>query len=163
MRILFSGFSGDTSEETLNEARKIYSNSYEKTRRAVPGAKQLLRVLKEKVKIGIVSNNFIKGQIGKLNATGLAPFIDIMVTSEEIGVTKPEREIFEAALKKLECSADEAVMIGDSWEIDIAGACNAGIRAVWFNRFGSSCPDNSLAKEIKTFKPIEEVLKIILI
>lgn len=162
MRILFAEFYGDTAEETLNEARKIYSYSYEKTQRSVPGAKQLLKALKKKVNIGIVSNNFLKGQIGKVNETGLAPYIDIVVTSEEIGVTKPDPEIFDAALKKLNCGSDEAVMIGDSWEIDISGARNAGIRAIWFNRYGLPCPDPVAAREIRTFEPIDVTLDVIL-
>jgi len=37
-------------------------------------------------------------------------------------------------------------MIGDAWETDIAGARAAGIRPVWFNRFGAPSPDPSVTE-----------------
>ena len=162
MRILFSKYNGNTSDRILNEARVIYSNAYMSSRRAVPGAKQLLKELKEHVKIGIVSNNFLKEQLEKIKQVGLESYTDAVVVSEEVGVTKPNPEIFMLTLERLNCKANEAVMVGDSWEIDIIGAKNAGIRAVWFNRYGLTCPDASLAKELDKFEAVEEALKIIL-
>jgi putative hydrolase of the HAD superfamily len=161
IRILFSKYNGDTSESIISEARAIYSSSYKAIQQEVPGAKQLLAELKKKVKIGIVSNNFLKEQLEKINRVGLASYIDVVVASEEVGVTKPNPEIFMLTLERLNCKANEAVMLGDTWEIDIIGAKNAGIAAIWFNRYGLHCPDPLLSKEINTFEPVEKAVKII--
>jgi FMN phosphatase YigB (HAD superfamily) len=88
-----------------------------------------------------------------LEACGLTPLVDVLVTSEEVNHLKPAPEIFYAALERLGCEASEAVMVGDSWDIDVSGALNAGLRAVWFNRDGierSAAPD---VIEIRSFEP----------
>jgi len=53
-------------------------------------------------------------------------------------------------------------MVGDSWKEDIVGAHGVGIRPVWFNRYSSLCPDQTLAVEINSFEPVDTVLDVIL-
>jgi putative hydrolase of the HAD superfamily len=157
----FSKFGINADLEFISEARKIYSSAYRTNQRAVPGALELLNKLKEKVKIGIVTNNLLKEQLGKIKIIGITSFIDEIVVSEEAGYIKPSPEIFQIALYKLGCKADECVMIGDSWETDIVGARNAGIRAIWFNRYGNKYPDTDLVFEIDSLEPAEHILKLI--
>jgi putative hydrolase of the HAD superfamily len=58
--------------------------------------------------------------------------------SEELGVAKPDARIFEYALRQLQHSDRETVvMVGDSLESDIQGGVNAGIRTCWFNPSGA--------------------------
>lgn len=68
-------------------------------------------------------------QIKKLDVLGVSKLIDFLVTSEEVGAEKPNRRMFETALRKLDCSADQAIMIGDSQSKDIVGAQSVGIKA----------------------------------
>ena len=89
----------------------------------------------------VVSNNLLEEQQEKLRACGMDRFVDVLVVSEEVGVAKPERRIFEVALERAQVRADEAVMIGDSWANDVEGARAAGIRAVWFTRDGRAALD----------------------
>ena len=92
----------------------------------------------------------------KIAACGFGPFLDTVVISEEAGVTKPDPRIFRLALERLGRPADETVMIGDAWDTDIAGARAAGIRPLWFNRFGAPSPDRSVteirALECRSFR-----------
>jgi HAD superfamily hydrolase (TIGR01549 family) len=134
------------------ERRQVLYRQY---RRAVPGAIALLGILRSRVRIGIVTNNFIKEQQDKLEACGLTSLIDVLVTSEEIQRPKPEAEIFHAALERLGCDETETVMVGDSWEIDVMGAVNAGLRAVWFNRHATARPGPQDVTEIRSFEPPE--------
>ena len=76
-------------------------------------------------------------------------------------MTKPDPRIFHMALVKLGCPAGESVMIGDAWDTDIAGARAAGIRPIWFNRFGAPSPDRSVT-EIGSLAPAADVLSVIL-
>jgi FMN phosphatase YigB (HAD superfamily) len=98
----------------------------------------------------------------KLETFGFTPFVDALVTSEELGCAKPAAAIFENALARLGVTANEAVMVGDSWPNDVVGATNAGIRAVWLNRHGAPCPDPSLAVEVRAFEPVTRTLGLVL-
>ena len=158
----FTQYGEIISTETALSESEFYRKSYLAARVPVPGALQLLEALKPKAKIGVVTNNLVSEQRSKLRACRLESLVDVMVVSEEVGVTKPAPEIFHTALERLNVTAEEAVMVGDSWESDVVGAANAGIRAIWFNRNGLTSPDPSLAVEINSFEPVGQALKSIL-
>ena len=148
----------DEAQALARERQAIYKAS----RRAVPGAIALLNELRRHVRIGIVTNNFEQEQRDKLVACGLPELVDALVTSEAAGHSKPAPEIFQEALRRLDCEAHEAVMVGDSWEIDVLGAPAAGIRAVWFNPRGLPMPDREDVTEIRSLEPAREIAKQIL-
>jgi putative hydrolase of the HAD superfamily len=68
---------------------------------------------------------------------GLGGMVDAVVVSAEVGSAKPEPGIFEAALQRLGCPAETALFVGDSLDTDVAGARNAGLRAVLLDRGGA--------------------------
>lgn len=152
----------EPTDELAARVAATYHQAYLAAYRPVPGAVELLRALRGRVKIGIVTNNLVAMQVDKLNNCGMTELIDALVVSEEAGSTKPERAIFEAALERLGCRAEEAVMLGDAWATDIAGARGAGIRPIWLNRLALPCPDPAAAvAEIKSLEPVAAVLKLI--
>lgn len=69
-----------------------------------------------------------------LAGVGLAAAVDEVVVSAEVGASKPDRTVFEAALERLRCKAEQALFVGDSLETDVAGAQAAGIRALLLDR-----------------------------
>ena len=127
------------------------------------GAGELLEALHARVPIAIVSNNLLEEQTDKLRLCGFDRFIDHLVVSEEIGITKPDPAIFRSALDRLGVPADQAVMVGDSWPADIVGARRAGIRAVWFNPRHLAPPERDAAvAEIASLTPVEPVVALLL-
>ncbi|HEX4804409.1 MAG TPA: HAD family hydrolase [Conexibacter sp.] len=95
-----------------------------------------------------------------LDATGLAPLVDGVVTSAEVGSSKPEREIFARGLALAGAAAEDAVHVGDSVEHDVAGALAAGIVPLLLARDGAS-PDGSApagVRAIATLRPLLELL-----
>ena len=92
----------------------------------------LLR-LKGRVKIGSVSNGN-----ADLQAIGLAHHFSVSVAAHQLGRAKPDPEIFLAACRELGVAPAEAVYVGDDVLLDVRGAQQAGLRAVWLNRTGSS-------------------------
>lgn len=88
--------------------------------------------------LGIVTNGPRDVQRAKLQHLGLGPWIDFVVVSDEFGYAKPDPAIFHEALRLAGATPDEAVVIGDSPEFDIAGAQQTGIRSVWMNRLGQA-------------------------
>lgn len=122
------------------EWREIDHEFLEAVRRQTllcPGALETMRYLKEKYPICILSNGFGAVQYTKIERSGLAPYIDAVILSDEVGLHKPQPEIFHLALERMGgYRADEAVMIGDSYSSDIVGASRAGIRSLWY------CPED---------------------
>lgn len=103
----------------------------------VPGARELLQSLRARgYKIGVLSNGFTCVQHRKLSTTGLAPLVDLTVLSDDIGVTKPQRGIFDHAVALAATRPDRCLMVGDNPATDIAGAVAAGWRAIYFHRPG---------------------------
>jgi HAD superfamily hydrolase (TIGR01549 family) len=154
---------GVTAAPLVLEATAVaYRRAYLESRRPVDGARALLTALKPHVRIGIVSNNLLDEQQDKIRLCELTPFIDALVVSEEAGTSKPDPTIFHLALERVGCSAEDAVMIGDSWTADVEGARAAGIPAIWFNPAGHRCPDPSaIVGELRALVPVDRALNTI--
>jgi HAD superfamily hydrolase (TIGR01549 family) len=142
-RRLFAASGVQAEQACLASTAVAYRGAYLAARGPIDGAVRLLAALKSRVQIGVVSNNLLDEQRGKLRCCGLEPFVDALVVSEEAGVSKPDPAIFAIALDRLGCEAADAVMVGDSWIADVQGARAAGIRAIWINRAGRPMPDPS--------------------
>jgi putative hydrolase of the HAD superfamily len=72
-----------------------------------------------------------------LRTTGLQGLADAVITSAEVGHSKPDPAIFAAALERVGLRPEEAVHIGDSFEEDVLGARAAGIEGVLLARAGA--------------------------
>lgn len=148
------------SDATASEAAARYRRAYLEARRAIVGAADLLACVRRRAQVVIVSNNVVEEQRGKLQHCDLDRFVDALVVSGEEGVSKPDPEIFRRALARVGCPPAEAVMLGDSWAADIAGARAAGIRAVWFNPDGIARPEPADdVAEVRALEPIEDVME----
>lgn len=99
----------------------------------LPGADEVVRELAKRYPLTIISNGFKEVQYYKFAHSGLAECFAHTIISEEVGINKPQPEIFRIALEKNGVTADEAIMIGDSYSSDITGAKNAGIDQIWLH------------------------------
>ncbi len=91
----------------------------------------VLDYLKPKYKLHIITNGFREIQHIKLNNTGLNNYFTQIIISEEHGLVKPNEKIFRISEGLANCTKEECVMIGDSFESDIEGALGAGWQAIW--------------------------------
>lgn len=99
-----------------------------------PECFSILLYLKSKdYKVGLITNGKELKQWEKLVRLGLYPFFDDVVTSESVGIEKPNPEIYEIAMNRLDVTAGTSLMIGNSFETDIMGAYNAGIPSMIIN------------------------------
>lgn len=99
----------------------------------IPGAKELLDHLADDYHLHIITNGFPEVQAYKMQHSGLTPYFDVIITSEECGYAKPDREIFEHALQLSKAAKQESIMIGDDLQVDIVGAREAGWAQIFFN------------------------------
>lgn len=72
-----------------------------------------------------------------LRSTGVASYIDVAVTSAQMGCRKPHPAIYEFTLARLGARAAETMFVGDSWEPDVIGPLAAGMQAVHISRRGT--------------------------
>jgi HAD superfamily hydrolase (TIGR01549 family) len=162
-RRLFYSFGQTPGDETCASAASLYRTEYLAARRAMEGAEALLRAIRKHAPVGIVSNNMLQEQKEKLEFCRLAAYVDVLVVSEQAGVSKPEPEIFQIALDTLRVRAEDAVMVGDSWDADIVGARRSGMRAVWFNPQHVPCPEPDRAvPELHAFVPTAAAVKLVI-
>lgn len=96
---------------------------------------ETLEYLHPNYKLHIITNGFEEVQHNKLKNSQISPFFNTVTTSEEAGVKKPHPEIFYLALKKSGANPQNSLMIGDSYEADILGAKNIGMRSVFFDYY----------------------------
>ncbi len=134
MTELFATFKKSIDEATALDISTVYRREHQGNRALVAGARELLDALQPKTRMGIITNNSTAEQIEKLRTLNIAHFFEVIVISEDVGVTKPNPKIFEIALERLGAAAHETVMIGDSVANDIEGALNVGIAPLWLNR-----------------------------
>jgi putative hydrolase of the HAD superfamily len=98
-----------------------------------PGAAPVLEQLMKRYHLAMLTNGTPDLQREKIKKAGLEDYFQVIVVSGEIGVGKPNSQIFRVVLEKLNISPESAVMVGDNLDRDISGAKKAGITAVWFN------------------------------
>lgn len=123
-----------------------------------PDTIEVLEYLEEKkYQLHLITNGFEETQHSKLKNSGLSKFFKEVITSECSNSLKPKKEIFDFAMAKAGASANESLMIGDSLEIDIAGAKNAGMDQVHVNYkkevYGEIQPTYSITtlRELESF------------
>lgn len=123
-----------------------------------PDTKEVLQYLTDKgYGIHLITNGFNDTQLSKLKNSGLDVFFQEVVTSEGSNSIKPQKEIFEYALRKAGASAEESLMIGDSLDVDVLGAMNAGMDQVHVNYNGLP-QDLQPTYTIKSLKELENFL-----
>ena len=105
------------------------------------GAASLLNALRGRARLGIITNGFTELQQVRLERTGWREHFDVLIVSEEVGVAKPHRDIFEHALVLMGQPAREQVlMVGDNPDSDILGGLNAGLHTCWLNVDNRAAP-----------------------
>ena len=106
--------------------------------------REWLAKLQRNYRLGVISNNFgnTKGWCDEYN---LSPLLDVVIDSTVYGVSKPDAQIFHAALSELGVSAEKAIYVGDTYSDDIMGAKGAGMWAAWLvGDKKKACPNPSI-------------------
>ena len=93
-------------------------------------ASECLEILSKRYKIGIIANQLL-GTKERLEKYGVLKYIDLVIASAEEGVSKPDKRIFEIALRRSNCKPSNAVMIGDRIDNDIIPAKRIGMYTIW--------------------------------
>ncbi|WP_215225320.1 YjjG family noncanonical pyrimidine nucleotidase [Echinicola shivajiensis] len=122
-----------------------------------PYSKEILEYLKEKYDLHIITNGFDESQAKKISASGINNYFKLIVTSETTGHKKPDKRIFEYAMRQLATYSEECLMIGDNPISDVEGAKSASIDQVYFNPKGLDIGVEA-TYTIQGFKELEKFL-----
>jgi len=123
------------SHSVGSELSEEFGKARRKFQKLMPSAKEVLACLYPHYRLGMLTNGAPSLQREKIAASGLEPFFQAITISGEKGIGKPMAEIFFQLVAELDTLPSEVIMVGNSKERDIAGACNAGIRSVWLRAF----------------------------
>ena len=94
------------------------------------GVPQLLEKLADRYRLGIIANQSM-GTEQRLVNYGIRQYFDVIMSSAEVGMSKPDLKIFQTALDKAECIPENAYMIGDRLDNDIEPAAQLGMHTIW--------------------------------
>ena len=132
---LIPAFLSEPEQEAHGDAMEafrtqLFRSEYLHLVRPFTAVPELMRRAKEAgLKIAVASSAKQEELDVYMEAAGIAGLIDVSTCSDDVGQSKPDPDIFQAALDKLGCTADEAVVIGDT-PYDAIAATRAGIRSI---------------------------------
>ncbi len=123
------------NDATLAQWEKDYWDTVKSHTILFPETVAVLRRLRQTYRLSLITNS--QGQMPQDDHRAclfpeLEEFFEVIVVAGEGGLPpKPASQPFEWCLKQMNLTADEALYVGDEWQIDICGARNAGIQPVW--------------------------------
>jgi len=134
-RIYLSLLDYKIADEALSKEMSIdYLDILPNKKNLFPYTTEILEYLKSKdYSMHLITNGFESVQFKKIKNSNLADYFTEVITSEASNSLKPNKEIFEYALKASGAKLETSIMIGDNESADIQGAINAGMDSIFVN------------------------------
>ena len=129
--------------------------------RTLPGAEDALRSISQVYTLGVITNGLEYRQRAKFESLPIHELFDVFLTSEAAGAEKPSPEIFQLALGRAGVLPSEAAFVGDRLDVDVLGAQQAGMTAIWVDHEGR-VPAGSGPEPDATFTDFGELPSILL-
>ena len=130
---VFRRYGIDLPDVLVEKLNRVYKSMLDDAVTILPSVKKTLEALHASgYHLGMVSNG--DGEELSTHLDGAADLFETVVTSEEFGVYKPHRRIFDETLQKMGVEKETAAYVGDTITSDVSGAKNAGITAIWYNK-----------------------------
>lgn len=143
------------------EMNRHYLDLLSKTDFMLDGATDLVEELTEKkYRIGLITNGLREVQRPRIAKAGMAKYFDIIVVSDEIGVSKPHEGFFNHTFNQMgNPSKSEVIVVGDSLNSDIQGGNSYGVDTCWYNPRNAS----NLTEHAPTYQidKLSELVKIL--
>lgn len=143
---LLSDREGNTDPEAVAAA---YRERTAETIGPVPGVEEMLADLRERYRVGLLTNGPVRAQREKLATLGWEETFDVALVTGELEAGKPDPRPFEAILAALGAAPGEAVYVGDDSEKDVGGAVGAGMDAVHVHERGETPDPRAVAGVIR--------------
>jgi putative hydrolase of the HAD superfamily len=146
------------NEALAKEMSQAYLEILPNKKHLFPYTIEILEYLKQKdYKMHLITNGFESVQFKKIKNSGLADYFIEVITSEASNSLKPQKEIFEYALKNANASVEKSIMIGDNESADIQGGINIGMDTIFVNHI-QVVPTIPATYTITHLKELENIL-----
>jgi len=158
-RVYLSLLDFKVANETLaKEMSQAYLEILPNKKHLFPYTIEILDYLKEKdYKMHLITNGFESVQFKKIKNSGIADYFIEVITSEASNSLKPQKEIFEYALRNANATVAESMMIGDNESADIQGGINMGMDTIFVNHIQAT-PTIPATYTITHLKELETIL-----
>ena len=133
---------GSEINVTIKELENILWNNTV-TLKPYPDVNFILNQLKQReIRIAAISNTVLSSNAmnHEFSKHQLLDYFDFIITSADLGIRKPAKQIFLLAIDTLKLHPSDIWFVGDNWEQDIIGANAVGLKAIW--KCESGKPDN---------------------
>ncbi len=130
---------------------------------AMPHAPEMLAALRSRYRMAIGSNANMstpKQVRGAMQRLGVDGYFDVVQTTVQTGLSKPDPAFFWSLIEACDCRPDEAVMVGDDYIKDAVAARRAGLWSIWYNPEGKPAPESDLQPhaEVRDLLDLAEVI-----
>lgn len=166
--LTLEAFGCDANSKAIVSLSQKMSDYYvlEGTRQTglMPGARELLDwldVRRDRYCLAVITNGFSEAQLPKMKSSDIDRYFDYFFLSEDLGYMKPDRRFFDIALAQMKAPAEQSLVIGDDYKVDIVGAMAAGIPQVYYNIGSRPLPDGSRKPnyEISNLLELKDILQ----
>jgi putative hydrolase of the HAD superfamily len=144
----------------LSELIVFYSIEYVKSAVLMEQAREIVQYARTKYKTGLITNGKTLIQYGKIDQLVIRNDFDLIIVSEEAGIKKPDRRIFEMALVQLQLKAEQCIYIGDHPVNDIEGAAKVGMETIWM-KVNQPWKDGIIAKPLHQIDRLSTLFELI--
>lgn len=133
----FDGMKVNVTDTQIKQLSIDYIDHLPHHNHLLSGTQDILEYLNPNYELHIITNGFKEVQHKKMESSGILKYFKTVTTSEDVGVKKPNKLIFEVALNRASAKVEESLMIGDNLEADIHGAKDFGMQAILYNYYKS--------------------------
>ncbi len=159
IKTLLSRHGMNVNDELLEKIDRDFQDGFINSRNVIEGAENLLKFCKVRgIKVAVVTNGEEGMQRAALKKFSLDSYVDYLVTPASSAEIKPSGDIFRRALSLTGADPSRTLMIGDTYQRDIVGALDSGIKPVWLNRMGDRMPEDQRVVMVRSLRelPINE-------
>lgn len=155
----FKKLNYDINDNLINQLAIDYIEHLSDFNHLIPDTLIVLNSLKSNYRMHIITNGFKEVQKRKLEKSKLIQYFDSVTISEDVGVKKPHKLIFDHALTSANANVKNSIMIGDNFNADILGALGVGMKAIYFNFHKT---DEHERENVIIVKSLKEIIPILL-
>ena len=155
----FNKLNYSINDDLINQLAIDYIEHLSDFNHLIPDTLIVLNSLRSKYKMHIITNGFKEVQKRKLQKSDLIQYFETVTISEDVGVKKPHKLIFDQALKAANANIENSVMIGDNFNADILGALGVGMKAIYYDFHKTNEQER---KNVIIVKSLKEIIPILL-
>ena len=154
----FKKLNYDINDDLINQLAIDYIEHLSDFNHLIPDTLTVLDLLKSKYKMHIITNGFKEVQKRKLQKSDLIKYFETVTISEDVGVKKPHKLIFNHALTAANANVESSIMIGDNFNADILGALGIGMKAIYYDFHKTNEQERENVVIVKSLKEIIPIL-----